>query len=32
MEKGNVISVRPDLGTLVTLHDIPTSPMAKVLL
>jgi hypothetical protein len=33
MENGNVISVRPELGTLiklVTLHDMPTSPMAKV--
>jgi len=30
MENGNVISVRPDEGTLVTLHDMPTRPMAKV--
>ena len=30
MEKGNVISVRPKLGTLATLHDMPTSPMARV--
>ena len=30
MENGNVISVRPDEGTLVTLHDMPMSPMAKV--
>jgi hypothetical protein len=30
MENGNVISLRPELGTLVTLHDMPTSPMAKV--
>lgn len=30
MENGNVISVRPDAGTLVTFHDMPTSPMAKV--
>jgi hypothetical protein len=30
MENGNVISMRPELGTLATLHDIPTSPMAKV--
>ena len=30
MENGNVISLRPELGTLVTFHDMPTSPMAKV--
>jgi hypothetical protein len=30
MRNGNVISVRPDAGTLVTLHDMPTRPMAKV--
>jgi hypothetical protein len=27
---GFKISVRPDAGTLVMLHDMPTSPMAKV--
>ena len=30
MENGNVISVRPDGGTEVMRHDIPTSPMARV--
>ena len=30
MENGNVISLRPELGTLVTLHDKPTRPMVKV--
>ena len=30
MENANVTSLRPELGTLVTLHDMPTSPTAKV--
>ena len=30
MENGNVISVRPELGTLVMFHNMPMSPMAKV--
>lgn len=30
MENGNVISLRPELGTLVTFHDMPTRPMTKV--
>ena len=30
MENGNVTSLSPELGTLVTPHDTPTSPMARV--
>ena len=30
MENGNVISLRPEVGTLVIPHEKPTSPMAKV--
>lgn len=30
MENGNAIALSPELVTLVTLHDMPTSPMAKV--
>lgn len=30
MENGNAIPLSPELGTLVTLHVMPTSPMAKL--
>lgn len=30
MENGNVISLRPETGTLVILQSITTSPLAKV--
>jgi hypothetical protein len=30
IEKGKVMSVRPEFGILDTLHDMPTSPMVRV--
>ena len=30
MENGNAILLSPELGTLVTFHDMPTSPKAKL--